>query len=141
MAHRQTELGQAGDHALVAGVAGRLQADQLVLERTFARLQEIDQHVHGAGVLARDLGAGDKLDARPRPPFCARRNDAVLAVVIGKGQSGQARLDGQVYQLLGRVAAVGDGRVGVQVDHRPHVNARRSPISPLPAPARARMDR
>ena len=86
------------------------------MERAVAGLEKVHQHVHGAGVLAGDLGARHQLDARFGCLFAGGR-DAVLTVMVGQGKGGQAGLDGQVHELFGRVAPVGDGRVGVQVDH------------------------
>ncbi len=114
--HRQPELRQPGDEQFVAVVPGDLQPQQLVLQRALAGFEKVDEHVHGAGVLAGDLGAGHQLDARFGRLF-AGGGDAVLTVVVGERERGQARLGGQGHELFWGVAPVGDGRVGVQVDH------------------------
>ncbi len=55
--------------------------------------------MHGARVLAGDLGAGDQLYARRVRPL-AGGQDTVLAVVVGEGEGRKAGLDGQVDQRL-----------------------------------------
>ena len=107
------------------------------MERAFAGLQEVHQQMHGPRVLARDLGARHQLYARRVGPL-AGGQDTVLAVVVGEGEGRKAGLHGQVDQRFGSVAAVGDGRVGVQVDH---LATTLTPPVRLSCSARARMDR
>ena len=81
--HGKAHFGQASQEAVITVIPGDLQADQLVLERPFARFQEIHEHVHRGRVLAGNLRAGNKLDADLTGSRPGGR-DAVLTVVVSQ---------------------------------------------------------
>ena len=100
--HGQAEAGHQVGHATVAGVAGDLQACQLILQRAVAWFQEVDQEMHGSPVLARDLDTGHQLDTEligAGPD----RFDPVLAIVVGQRDRPAAHIPGQLRDPARRV--------------------------------------
>ena len=91
-----------------------------------SRIDEIAEHVDVGLVADRgDLDAGDELDAGGR----ARGGGRVAAghgVVVGDAQHGDAGRRRARDQLRRRAAAVGRGRVGVEIDQRRDATAART---------------
>jgi hypothetical protein len=79
--------------------------------------------VHRAGVVAGDLDAGDELQAE-LSGAPARRRDAVLSVVVGKGKRREPSFGSQLHYFFWCVAAVRDAGVGMKVHHRANGSGR-----------------
>ncbi len=114
---RQPEAGHQLGHMPVTRVPDRLQPGQLVLQRPFARGQEVHQEMHGPPMLAGDLDARHQLDTELSGPSTGR-GQPVDAVVVGQRHRSAPGGMGQLRDPLRGVGPVGNGRMGMQIDHR-----------------------
>ena len=112
---RRAGLGQAGDHAPGARLAGGAQLDQPRRERRRDRLGEVAEDVHRPrGRAHRELDAGHDPDAQLAAGR-DRRGHPAQRVVVRDRQDGHAGAGGQPDQRLGRERPVRGERVEVEV--------------------------
>ena len=114
---REPERLQPLEDLLVAPGAAVEDAGEILAQLGVGGIDAVAQDVQGAGRhLGADFHARDPDDLVPLAGLEERR-DAVDVVVVGQRERRQAQAAGGGDERLGRVAAVREGRMDVEVDH------------------------